>query len=81
MDTTTIACPVGMDHPGVDPATAPIWLDAAGNEYRIASGVIPDAEPTEWTTAAPDRVTVIVGMDGFSALSMMGLMAKPVEGV
>lgn len=77
MDTTTIACPLGLDHPGVDSATAPIWLDAAGNQYQIASGVIPDAEPTEWTEAAPDRVTVIVGMDGFAALAAMGLHPKP----
>lgn len=79
MDITTISCPTTMEYPGINPETAPIWLDAVGNEYWVASGVIPDTEPTEWTTAAPDRVTVIVGVDAFTALGMMGLTAKPLE--
>lgn len=67
----TIACPLDMEHPEVNPATAPIWTDGV-NSYRVASGIV-NAEPTEWTQAQPDRITVVGGMDGLAALAAMGL--------
>lgn len=76
MEIVTIACPTNLEHPGVDKTTAPIWIDTLGNEYTVASGIIPDTQQTEWTEAKPDQITVIVGMDAFSALSLMGLKEK-----
>lgn len=73
METTTIACPVGFTDPNVDPATSPIWIDAAGNRYAVASGLLEGYVTTEHTTATPSGVTIIVGVDGLTALGMMGL--------
>lgn len=73
----TIACPISMTHDGINPDSAPIWVDAAGNQYRVASGVIDGCEATEHQTAAPDVVTVIFGVTGLEALATMGL--QPME--
>jgi hypothetical protein len=73
METVTIACPVAITDPDVDAATAPIWLDADGNQYAIASGMIEGRIATDHTVAMPDRVTVFVGVDGLFALAAMGL--------
>ena len=72
---TTIACPVAMTHPEV-PDTAPIWVDAGGNEYRVASGIIDACEATEHQTATPDVVTILTNLPGLEALAAMGLSAK-----
>lgn len=81
MDIVTIACPPGFTDPNVDPATAPIWLDANGIEYQVASGLLEGYTTTEPIQAQPDRVNVVVGMDGLDALAAMGLTVKePVDG-
>jgi hypothetical protein len=89
LDTTTIALPPSMTDPNVNPETAPIWLDADGNEYLVASGQLDepldeDGNPIPYVTsdpieAQPDRLNVVVGMDGLSALAAMGLTVKEVE--
>lgn len=76
MEVTTIACPPGFTDPNVDPATAPIWLDANGVEYQVASGLLEGYTTTEPIPAQPDRVNVVVGMDGLDALAAMGLTVK-----
>jgi hypothetical protein len=76
METTTIACPLGLTDSAVDDATAPIWVDAQGVEYKVASGQLEGYATTEPLIAQPDRINVIVGMDGFTALATMGLTAK-----
>jgi hypothetical protein len=73
----TIACPISMTHDGINPDSAPIWVDAAGNQYRVASGIIDGCEATSHQTATPDAITVIFGVTGLAALATMGL--KPVE--
>ena len=75
MDIVTIACPPGFTDPNVVD-NAPIWLDANGVEYMVASGLLEGYEPTEAVLAAPDRVNVVVGMDGLDALAAMGLTVK-----
>jgi hypothetical protein len=81
MDIVTIACPPGFTDPNVDPATAPIWLDANGIEYQVASGLLEGYTTTEPIQAQPDRVNVVVGMNGLDALAAMGLTVKePVDG-
>ena len=81
MDIVTIACPPGFADPNVDPATAPIWLDANGIEYQVASGLLEGYTTTEPIQAQTDRVNVIVGMNGLDALAAMGLTVKePVDG-
>ncbi len=75
MSVVTITCPIGLEHQEVLP-DAPIWVDSLGNEYRVASGIIEGIEPTEFTVATPDKITVVVGVDGVTALAMMGLIAK-----
>ena len=75
MDIVTIACPPGFTDPNVAD-NAPIWLDANGVEYQVASGILEGYEPTEPVLAAPDRVNVVIGMDGLDALAAMGLTVK-----
>lgn len=76
METVTIACPISMTHPEVDQDSAPIWVDANGNEYRVASGRLEGYTATESSVASPLRVTIVIGTDGLFALSDMGLKAQ-----
>ena len=73
METVTIACPPGFTDPNVDPATAPIWVDANNIEYQVASGLLDGYTTSDPILAQPDRVNAIVGMDGLAALAAMGL--------
>lgn len=63
----TIACPLNLTHPEVNPDTAPIWVAADGTRYRVASGVIEAGEDID------PRILVATGMDGLAALAGMGL--------
>lgn len=76
MEITTIACPPSFTDPNVDPATAPIWTDGT-TDYQVASGIL-DGEyvTSDPITAQPDRVNVVVGMNGLDALAAMGLVVK-----
>lgn len=89
MEVTTIACPAGFTDPKVA-ENAPIWLDANGIEYQVASGPLEgytlgdEGEVIPYETSDPieaqaDRVNVIVGMDGLAALATMGLTVKEIE--
>jgi hypothetical protein len=83
MTITTIALPSSMDDPNVNLETAPIWMDAKGNGYFVASGILADpldedGNPVPYVTsdpieAQPDRLNVVVDMDGLDALAAMGL--------
>jgi hypothetical protein len=83
MTITTIALPPSMEDPNVNPETAPIWVDDEGNEYLVASGILADpldedGNPIPYVTsdpieAQPDRINVVVDMDGLTALAAMGL--------
>lgn len=84
METVTIACPLGLTDPSVDPATAPIWTDGT-TDYQVASGPMDgytvDDEVVPYVTSDPieaqsDRVNVVVGMNGLDALAVMGLVVK-----
>ena len=76
METVTIACPPGFTDPNVDPATAPIWVDANNIEYQVASGLLDGYTTSDSILAQPDRVNVVVGPEAFTALAMMGLTQK-----
>jgi hypothetical protein len=78
MDIVTIACPVGFTDENVA-ENAPIWLDANGVEYKVASGMLEGYMTSEPIEATPDRVTVVVGMNGLEALAAMGLTVKESE--
>lgn len=78
METTTIACPPNFTDPNVA-ENAPIWVDANGVEYKVASGPLEGYTTTEPVQAQVDRVNVIVGMDGLAALAAMGLTVKEIE--
>jgi hypothetical protein len=83
MRIVTIAMPPNMEDLNVNPETAPIWQDAQGNEYLVASGILDDpldedGNPIPYITsdpieAQPDRVNVVIDMDGLAALAAMGL--------
>ena len=75
----TIACPISMTHDGINPDSAPIWVDAAGNQYRVASGIIDGCEATEHQTATPDAVTILIGLPGVEALHSIGLSPEEAE--
>lgn len=75
---TTIACPAAMTHPEV-PDAAPVWVDAEGNEYRVASGIIEDCKATRHNLANPDKITIMIDMPGLEALAAMGLFIKENE--
>ena len=79
MEDTTIACPNGFSDFNVDSATAPIWLDSSGTEYQVTSGLLDGYITSDPIQAQPDRVNVIVGMDGLTALAAMGLTVKDDE--
>ena len=76
MDIVTIACPTGFSDFNVDSATAPIWLDSSGTEYQVTSGLLDGYITSNPIQAQPDRINVIVGMDGLAALAAMGLTVK-----
>ena len=78
MDIVTIACPPNFTDPNVAD-NAPIWVDANGVEYKVASGLLEGYTTTEPVQAQADRVNVIVGMDGLAALAAMGLTVKDIE--
>jgi hypothetical protein len=71
--TTTIACPLDLTHPEVNPDTAPVWVSADGTEYLVASGNIEAGEDLD------PRILVREGMDGLAALAEMGLTPKETE--
>lgn len=68
--TVTIACPIDLTHPEVNLDTAPIWVDAEGNEYRVASGNIEVGEDLD------PLILVKEDMDGLAALAELGLVVK-----
>lgn len=78
MDIVTIACPPGFTDENVA-ENAPIWIDANGVEYMVASGQLEGYETSEPVAARADRVNVVVGIDGLDALAAMGLTVKEIE--
>jgi hypothetical protein len=90
MEIVTIASPQGFTEPNIDPTTAPIWTDGV-NDYLVASGPLDeyaledggDLIPyitSDPITAMPNRVNVVVGMNGLDALLAMGLTVKVISG-
>ena len=78
MTITTIACPVSLYDDNINVETAPIWQDAQGKLYYVASGVLEGTyETSEPILASPSRINVVVGVDGLTALAMMGLTNGP----
>lgn len=74
MNIVTIALPPGFEDPNVDPATAPVWVDASGNEYLVASGLLDgEYEASDPVPAQPDRENIVLGMSGLDALAAMEL--------
>ena len=62
-----------------DPQYAPIWTDGT-TDYLVASGLSDEPlETSDPITAQPDRVNLVVGMDGLDALAAMGLRVKTIE--
>ena len=78
MDIVTIACPVGFTDENVA-ENAPIWVDANGVEYQVASGLLEGYTTSEPVGATSDRMNVVVGMSGLEALAAMGLTVKESE--
>lgn len=78
MDIVTIACPTGFTDENVA-ENAPIWVDANGVEYQVASGMLEGYTTSEPIDATSDRVNVVVGMNGLEALAAMGLTVKESE--
>lgn len=78
MDIVTIACPSGFTDENVA-ENAPIWLDVNGVEYKVASGMLEGYTTSEPIEATPDRMNVVVGMNGLDALATMGLTVKESE--
>lgn len=69
----TIACPISMTHPEINPESAPIWLDQVGNKYRVTSGIIEECGSTEHTLATANKITILTDLPGLEALATMGL--------
>lgn len=60
-----------------DPRYAPIWTDGK-TDYLVSSGLSDEAlETSDPIKAQPTRVNIVVGVDGLTALSEMGLFVKP----
>lgn len=78
MEITTIACPPGYTDPNVV-ENAPIWTDGT-TYYQVVSGLIGNEYVTsDPIQAQPDRINVVVGMNGLDALAAMGLTLKDDE--
>lgn len=59
-----------------DPQYAPIWTDGT-TDYLVASGLSDEPrETSDPVTARPDRVNLVVGRNGLTALAAMGLTPK-----
>ena len=89
MNILTVAVIASLNQRGVDdqgnptfwcdPQYAPIWTDGT-TDYLVASGLSDEPlETSDPITAQPDRVNIVVGMDGLDALAAMGLVVKDVE--
>jgi hypothetical protein len=90
MNILTVAVIASLNERGVDdqgnptfwcdPQYAPIWTDGA-TDYLVASGLSDeeDVVTSSPITAQPDRVNIVVGMDGLAALEAMGLAVKNEE--
>ena len=74
----SMAVPIGMTHTEIS-ADAPVWVDAAGNEYKVASGYINVSGNTAAKTANSRGICVIIGVSGMEALTSMGLSPKQME--
>lgn len=60
----------------VDPTYAPIWTDGT-TDYLVSSGMSDEPyETSDPITAQPDRVNIVVYMEGLPALAAMGLELK-----
>jgi hypothetical protein len=59
-------------------ALAPIWQDAQGVKYRVSSGHSDDVPEGTWTPEsegpAPVAPSVVAGLTGLEALTLMGLV-------
>jgi hypothetical protein len=89
MNILTVAVVASLNERGVDdqgnptfwcdPQHAPIWTDGT-TDYLVASGLSEEGlETSNPITAQPDRVNLVVGMDGLAALEAMGLVVKNEE--
>jgi hypothetical protein len=78
MDIVTIACPSKFTDENIA-ENAPIWLDANGFEYKVASGMLEGYTTSDPIEATSDRMNVVVGMNGLEALATMGLTVKESE--
>lgn len=87
MQIITIAVVASLNQRGVDdqgnptfwcnPQYAPIWTDGK-TDYLVSSGLSGEAlETSDPIKVQPNRVNLVVGMDGLTALSEMGLSLKP----
>ncbi len=74
MEIVTIACPPGFTDENIV-ETAPIWTDGT-TDYQVASGLLEGYTTSDPIEAQPDRINIVVGMDGLAALATMGLTLK-----
>jgi hypothetical protein len=62
---------------------APVWRDADGVLYRVASGQMDETPAGAWVPESGDpspvAPAVVAGMDGLTALAVMGLTTIPQE--
>ena len=77
MNRITIACPIALTCEYITD-TAPIWVDASGNEYRVASGIFenPPEAVAEQARLADNTIQMVYGESGLEVLAQMGLRTK-----
>lgn len=78
MEIVTIACPPNFTDPNVAD-NAPIWVDANGVKYKVASGPLEGYTATGPVVAQTNRVNIVIGPDGLTALALMGLTVKEIK--
>lgn len=66
--------------PALTVADAPVWRDAFGNLYRVASGLVRDLPDGAWLAGDgpppvpdPQAAVMIAGIEGLEALTFLGL--------
>lgn len=77
MNRVTIVCPIALTCEYLT-ESAPIWVDAQGNKYRVASGIFdePIAEATYDIKPADNTLQAVYGESGLDILAQMGLRAQ-----
>lgn len=69
----TIICPINEIHEFID-ETSPIWVDAQGRHYKVASGIFDqEIQASDVARLADNTLQIIASENGLQTLAEVGL--------